>query len=179
MTDFLSVGIAIFIVGAAFLPLIGAQRKSLTLTEELVNEAIHIKAKSEDEDEKDRVDFMVKCSRSWLFSMLFLTFGPVFAFKSGLKLDKKDVDKKDDNFTELWLKTQFYSNPITMFLTILVCFVALFLGKLVVFSVLSFYAITANDDDKLNVNMSAKPSYDIVANFTSAIAFYKQIRIGH
>ncbi|EGR4177176.1 hypothetical protein [Vibrio cholerae] len=176
MFDLIITVSAALTVALIFIPLVGAQRKSLVCHEALVKQAFIAKSMTEDKDKQREIDNLVKVSRSWLFSLAFMVMAPFVAFKSGISFKKancKERTEEDDALLQAFAGSLFFSNPITMTVAALLALIALGVGSLILFSVISFMAITANDNQKLASANFCKPRYVISQNFSQVYNVFK------
>lgn len=180
MTEFTVFIASVGTVAFVFLPLIGAQKKSVLITEELCIKAKQLRLEAETQERKNEIDLSVSISRSWIFSFILMIFAPFIAFKNALKVKKKSVESPEKNveFSNLLIKSLFFSNPITMGTTLLLTLLGFALGSLVLFSIITLYAITG-DDSKLNAPVSKRPAYEIVESLSSMYHFYRNIKLNH
>jgi len=179
MNDLFIVIAACLTVAMVFLPLIGAQKKSLKTTESLYNKVIHFNAQTEDSSKKESINFMMLISRSWLASVSFLFLGPLLAFKNALKIKKveRTYSKEERELYGLFAKSLFLSNPITMGIAIVLIALAIALGSILLFSFLSLWSL-GGDSSKLDTPPS-KPGYELVNNISSMYSVYKSLGFIH
>jgi len=181
MIDFVVALLALLTACLIMLPLFGAQKRSVIASEALIKQSVILKAMTDDDAEKSRIDFMIKVSRSWLLSFLLLFFAPLAAIREGLSLKRRNRKVSDGaaNFSELFGKTLYFSNPVTMTVVIFLVVIGLLIGNLILFSLLTIWAFTANDGSKLTKAPSPRPAYMIGANINSVFNVYKQFKLGH
>ena len=144
--------LSILAVIMVFLPLFGAQKRSLQFSKELAEYA-EIRCEGDSsESNKTYMYSMVKMSRSWLVALIILIASPFLAFKSGASIckSKKNTNQSDKKLNELVGKVMIYSNPVTMSIVMLISLVAFSVGFLVIFSFVSAISLFTNDDDKLS-----------------------------
>lgn len=180
MTEFTVFIASVGTVAFIFLPLIGAQKKSVLMTEELCIKAKQLRLEAGTQERKNEIDLSVSISRSWLFSLIFMIVGPFIAFKNALKVKKESVESPENNveFSILFIKSLFFSNPITMAIALLLIVLGFALGSLMLFSIITLYAITG-DDSKLNAPISKRPTYEMVESLSSIYHFYRNIKLNH
>ncbi|SQD80411.1 hypothetical protein [Moritella yayanosii] len=175
MTDLFVVTCALLVVGVMYLPLIGAQKKSLTIFGNLQDKATKFRSTLDDDDKIADVNLMVRFSRSWLFSLTFLFVGPILALINELNVKKKaNESAEEEEITSLLVQSLFFSNPLTMGLACVLIVFSVGLGKIILFTFLSFCSL-GGDGSKLDT-LPSKPAYELVVNLSS---IYRNIRFSH
>ena len=178
MTDLFVVISALLVVGIMYLPLIGAQKKSLTVSENLHSKAIQFRSTLDDDDKIAEMDWMLRFSRSWLLSLVMLFVGPILAFKNALSLKKKESESEDEvELSTLLSQSLFFSNPLTMGLACILILLSIALGKVMLFTFLSFCSLVS-DSSNLDTPPS-KPTYELVANLSSMYLKYRHMKFSH
>ncbi len=182
MFDLIITVTAALTVALIFVPLVGAQRKSLTCYDALVRQAVIAKSMTEDQDKQREIDNFVKFSRSWLFSLAFVVLSPFFAFKNGVSFKKtscKEKSQDNDALVQAFAGSLYFSNPITMTIGTAFALIGLGLGSLTLFTVISIMAITANDNHKLVNTNFCKPRYVISQNFSQVYNVLRSVHFKH
>jgi hypothetical protein len=172
MTNLMIAMSATLTVAAFFVPLIGAQRKSMVYHEEFVKQAFVTKNSTDDNEAHRKVDMMISLSRSWTLSFALLFLGPFATLKNALKPIKQSntqASKNDEELNKMFVGSLFFSNPITMTIALILCVIGFAIGSFILFSVISLMAITANDNQKLaNTNFVTPTRYVISENINQA-----------
>ena len=172
MTNLMIAMSATLTVAAFFVPLIGAQKKSMLYHETFIKQAAIAKKLTDDNEARRKVDMMISLSRSWILSLILLFLGPFATLKNALKPIKQNntqASKNDDELNKMFLGSLFFSNPITMTIALILCVIGFAIGSFILFSIISLVAITANDNQKLaNTNFVTPTRYVISENINQA-----------
>ncbi|MUK76171.1 hypothetical protein GNP84_04525 [Aliivibrio fischeri] len=164
---------ALLTVAIIFVPLIGAQKKSMAYHEELVKQAFIAKKLTDDDEKQDRLNLMISLSRSSVLALIFLFIGPFSAFRTGLssikQTGKNVANKVDDELLKMFMGSLYFSNPVIMTIAAVFCLIGFAIGVFILFSIISLMAITANNDQKLtNTNFVAPVRCVISKNINDA-----------